>query len=126
MFFRRKLKVNKEMIANMRPTSKATLKQMCLLAANGDLEKAQNIYDYMIKDMEDMPLFDTPQPSVMQQVKQGIGETMQWLGQNQEEIFVWADLLKGMFSKNGNSGASSVPNVPIPTQQKVNPIPNIN
>ena len=130
MFFHRRFKIDKQLIASMRPTSKTSLKQMCLLAANGDLEKAQRLYDYMSKDLDDLPLFEPQQPTMLQQVKSGIGETMQWLSQNQDDIFVWVDAIKGMFGKNNNNRggtasnaaniASQIPNPPI------NPIPNIN
>ena len=45
-----KNKINKGMIPNLRPTSKAALKQQCLLIANGDIDKAIKLYDFMIKN----------------------------------------------------------------------------
>lgn len=123
MLFRKGFKIDKKLIASMRPTSKASLKQMCLLAANGDIDKAQKLYDYMAKDMDDLPLFDTPQPTAFQQVKQGMGEAMQWINQNQETIFVWADILRGFFGNKNNGGGGVPPAAAVIPQ---NPIPNIN
>ena len=109
------------MIPGMNPSSKMELKKMCLLAAKGDLENAQKLYDFMIKDMDELPVFDPVRPTTMEQVKSGINGTMQWLKDNQEELFVAADLLRGFFGKKGGGGG-----VPPAATASVNPIPNIN
>lgn len=108
------------MVQNLRPTSKAALKQMCLYTANGDLEKAQKIYDYMIKDMEELPLFDAPQLSTMQQLKSGMAETWAWVSQNQEQIMNWVDIISSIFKGRGGGTPPSA------ASASVNPIPSIN
>ena len=113
------------MIEQIRPTSKVALKQYCLMASNGDIDKASRLYDFLIKDMEDLPLFDAPQPTKMQQIKSDVSDAMQWITQNQEQIFIWADLFGGLFNKARNKGKASevVDNV---TSITTNPLPNIN
>ena len=107
-----KNKINKGMIPNLRPTSKAALKQQCLLIANGDIDKAIKLYDFMIKDMEELPMFDNVPPSTLQQVKDGAVNTMAWLNENKNDILDWVGIIRGMFSKGSNAGA--VPSNPLP------------
>ena len=57
------------MIQNIRPTSKAALKMQCLYSCGGDIDKAAKLYEFMIKDMENLPMFDVQQPTTMQQIK---------------------------------------------------------
>ena len=112
--FHRKTKIKKSMIPNIVPTSKAALKQICLITAEGDLDKAQKLYDYMIKDMDDLPLFDIPRPSTMQQIKEGANNIWTWVSQNEEQIMGMVGVIKNMFNKGG--GQISIPgdSQPIP------------
>lgn len=105
-----KNKIDKNMIQAIRPTSKSTLKMQCLMMSNGDIDKAERLYDYMAKDMDDLPLFDTPQPTTMQQVKSGAIETIQWLNENQNQIMNWVGIIKQMFG--GNGGMPPIPPAP--------------
>lgn len=93
------------MIQHLRPTSKAALKQQCLLISNGDVDKAIKLYDFMIKDMEDLPMFDVPQPTTLQQVKDGAMGTMAWLNENKNDILDWVGIIRGMFGKGGGGGS---------------------
>lgn len=120
MLFRKKFNLDSKMIQNLRPTSKASLKQICLLAAKGNLEEAQKLYDYMIKDMEDLPLFDAPIPSRMEEIKNGLSDTFRWVNDNQEQIFSWIGIIKDLFNKNGGGG------IPPAAMPPTSPIPSIN
>ena len=112
MFFRRN-KIKKEMIRAINPTSKASLKMQCLLVSNGDIDKAERLYDFMAKDMPDLPMFDPVQPTTMQQVKTTAVETFQWLNSNQETLMNWAGFFRGLFSKGAPSGTTP-PSAPLP------------
>lgn len=108
--FKRKTKIKKDMIPMINPTSKVALKQQCLIIANGDIEKADKIYAYMIKDMEDLPMFDAPVASKLQQTKEAMLQGWHWINENQENIGNWIGIIKSMFNKGGGG----TPNVPIP------------
>lgn len=101
------------MIQHLRPTSKAALKQQCLMLSNGDIEKAMKLYDFMIKDMEDLPMFDQVPPTALQQVKEGAMGTMAWLNDNKNDILDWVGIIRGMFSKGGGEIPPSAPLPPI-------------
>lgn len=112
MFFNRN-KIKKDMIRAINPTSKASLKMQCLLVSNGDIDKAERLYDFMAKDMPDLPMYDPIQPTTLQQVKQTAAETFGWLNENQETIMNWAGMIRSFFSK----GATTVdvpPSAPLP------------
>lgn len=117
MFWQRN-KIKKDMIQNIRPTSKVSLKMSCLYTCNGDVDKAERLYAFLIKDMEDLPTFDVQQPTTMQQIKDGAIQTFGWISQNQETIMNWAGIIKDLFGKGGKS----MPNTPNTST----PIPSIN
>ena len=120
LFFKRN-KIKKDMIQNIRPTSKAALKMQCLYSCNGDIEKADKLYSYMIKDMEDLPTYDIVPPSSMQQFKEGAIQTFGWINQNQDTIMNWIGMIKDMFGRGGNNGMP-----PMPNAAPASPIPSIN
>ena len=111
-------KIKKDMIPMIRPTSKVALKMSCLQSCNGDIDKAERLYSFLIKDMEDLPTFDAIQPSTFDQIKEGARETVGWISQNQDQIMNWVGFFKGLMGK-GNGVESQVPPVS-------NPIPPIN
>ena len=113
MLFNTKNKIKKEMIRAINPTSKASLKMQCLLVSNGDIDKAERLYDFMAKDMQDLPMFDPVQPTTLQQVKQTAAETFGWINENQDTIMNWVGMIRGMFSK-GVPPAGASPQGPLP------------
>lgn len=112
MFWNRN-KINKEMIRAINPTSKASLKMQCLLVSNGDIDKAERLYDFMAKDMPDLPMFDPVQPTTMQQVKETAASTFAWIKENKNDILDWVGFFQGMFGKGGGIPPAS-PAAPLP------------
>ena len=111
--FSRKNKIKKEMIAQFRPLSKSSLKHQCLVMAEGDVDKAERLYDFMIKDMEDLQTFDVVPPSTMQQVKDGAVNTMNWIKENKNDIMDWVGFIRSMFGKGGDTPSGGAPLPPI-------------
>ena len=74
-----------EFIQNFRPTSKIQLKQVCQWYCNGDLKKAQEMYDYYAKDIE-LPDFDPIPITWQQQVKDSANGVMSWIKENQNTL----------------------------------------
>lgn len=105
------------MIRSIRPTSKASLKTQCLLIANGDIDKAERLYDFMAKDMGDLPLFDPIQPTTMQQAQSMISQGFTWINENQETIMNWVGFFKQMIGKGNapiatpTTGATAIPTI---------------
>lgn len=101
------------MIRAIQPTSKASLKMQCLLVCNGDIEKAERLYDFMSKGLEDLPTFDNIPPTTMQQIKDGAVNTFTWLNENQEQVMNWVGIIKNMFGKGGGGNVPPT-NAPLP------------
>lgn len=104
------------MIQGLRPTSKASLKLQCLQMCKGKLDEAEKLYDFMIKDMDELPMFDYVPPTTMQQVKDSAINTFKWLNDNQEQVMNWVGIIKQMFGKGGGippTGASGQALPPI-------------
>lgn len=106
MFWNRN-KIQKEMIPRLNPTSKASLKQQCLFVSEGNIEKAERLYEFMIKDMDDLPIFDPIPPTTMQQVKDGAASTFAWIKENKDDIIEWVGFFQGMFSKGGGAAGAT-------------------
>lgn len=110
---RRKYKMN--MIANIRPSSKVALKMQCLAASKYDVDAAEKLYNFLAKDLEDLPTFDIVPPTTMQQIKDGAVQTFGWINQNQDTIMNWIGIIKDMFGKGGNGNAVPPAAAPIPS-----------
>lgn len=120
MFWNKTFKIKKEMIPIIRPTSKAALKIQCLTSCQGDVEKASKLYDFLIKDMEDLPTLDVPQPTTMQQVKESVGQGFNWLKENQNDIIQGVQWIRSMFGKG--DGMMPPPPPPSAPPQAIPPI----
>ena len=119
MFWNR-MKIKKEMIQTIKPTSKTSFKTQCLLMANGDIEKAERLYDFFIKDMQDLPIFDLVQPSTATQIKDMVIDGFSWANENQDLIMKWINFGKGLLSRK------DIPVNSMSETTTINPLPSIN
>ena len=67
-------------------TSKMALKASCIRACNNDVDKAERLYDFFIKDIKDIPDFDIQPPSAFEQIKTMAGDVFGWVEQNQGKL----------------------------------------
>jgi hypothetical protein len=103
--------INLDMIV---PTSKIALKTSCFRACEGDIDKAERLYEFFAKDLTNLPDFDVAPPTPFAQAKEMIGNAFSWLDSNQEKIAGYYQLFQQL--RNGGSIPVELPNVP--------PIPN--
>lgn len=103
------------MINNLVPTSKVSLKMSCLHSCNGDIEKAERLYQYLIEGIEDLPTFDPIRPTTMEQAKSLLSDGFTWVKDNQDTIINWVSFFKDTFGKGGGAGD-------IPTTNAIPPI----
>ena len=104
-----------EMVGMIRPTSKAALKQQCLFLSNLDVEKAEKMYDFLIKDMEEIPAVEPASRSFLQNFGDQANGVVGWLRENKDVLDQGVDLIRGLLaSRKGN---------PVPI---ADPLPNIN
>ena len=106
------------MIQAIRPTSKATLKMQCLFACKGDIDEAGKLYEYFAKDMPELPDYDQPQPTWMDNTKETVNGLMGWFKDNQDTIAQGYEFIRGIVQNR------QLP--PITPETPVSPLPNIN
>lgn len=100
------------------PTSKMSLKTSCLRACDNDLDKADKLYDFFVKDLGSLPDFDVPQPSAFEQAKQMIGNAFSWIDNNQDKIAGYYNLFQQM------RGGGPIPMPEASPMVDAPPIPN--
>lgn len=96
----------------IRPTSKIALKQSCLMACKEDLEEAQKLYDFYVKDLESLPDFDIPPKTTIEQVRETAGGMFDWIKQNQDMILSGIDMIRTLRGGGGLPAPSAPANVP--------------
>lgn len=119
MLWLNKKKIDKDMIQMIRPTSKASLKTQCLLIANGDIEKAEKLYDFYAKDMPDMPLYDAPTPTWVDNTKETLNGLFSFFGEHKDELSQGYEMIRSLFG--GRTPENVIPPTVIDT-----PLPPIN
>ena len=115
-----------EMLRNLRPTSKASLKYQCLIIAKGDVDEAKKLYEFYIDGMEDLPMFDPQPTSWTDDIGGKINGVFDWIRNNQDVISQGVDFVNGMIQRRrGNVPNVSAPNVNTDVPP-INPLPKIN
>lgn len=97
-------------------TSKMSLKASCIRACNNDVEKAERLYDYFIKDIKDIPDFDVKPPSAMEQIRSITGDVFGWVEKNQDKLIDAYNLFQSI------RGGQPI-NIPTGPVEGVPPIP---
>ena len=106
----------------IKPTSKNSLKWQCLYCAKGDLKEAQELYDYLTTDMQDLPDFDPAPTTWVDTTKRTAGDIFSWFRDNQNTIATGYEMVRQM---TGNR----LPPLTLPTAEPetpVEPLPPIN
>lgn len=89
------------MIQMIKPTSKASLKTTCLLMANGDIDKAERLYDFYAKDMPDMPLYDAPIPTWVDNTKDTLNGLFSFFGEHKDGLSQGYSILRSLLNARG-------------------------
>lgn len=96
----------------IKPTSKAALKQQCLYLANLNVEKAEKMYDFLVKDMEGIPDIEPATRPFIQNLGEQASGVMGWLRENQDMISQGVDLIRGIVASR--KGVALPPTNPLP------------
>lgn len=97
----------------IKPTSKAALKQQCLFLANLDVEKASKMYDFLIKDLEEIPALEAASKPFIQNFGEQAGSVLDWFRDNQDVLGQGVDLIKGIIHSRKGGAAPAAPLPPI-------------
>ena len=98
-----------EMVSSLRPTSKATLKQQCLMLCNLDVDKAERMYDFLVKDIADIPTVEPEQRSFIQNFGDSANSILAWLRENQDILSQGVELIRGFTNKGGVAPVKVLP-----------------
>ena len=101
-----------EIVETIKPTSKAALKQQCLMLAHLDVEKAEKMYDFLIKDMEELPALEPASRSFIQNFGEQASGVLAWMRENQDVLGKGVDLVRGLIAARRGGGAP--PAGPLP------------
>lgn len=115
LWFNKERKRKMEFIQNYVPTSKAQLIQVCMMYHNGDMQKAQEMFDFYAKNLE-LPDFDPIAPTFVQQMKSGASDLFSWIKDNRDDIINGYQFIQSVISNRGI----------IPAAVEEAPLPDIN
>lgn len=104
-------------LAQIRPSSKITLKLSCLAACGHDVDRAERLYNYLAADLSELPDVDPVQPSAVARVISGADTVAGWISAHQGDIMQVVTTLRGLRSATGtaatvNTAAAGVPPIP--------------
>lgn len=112
LWFNKERKRKMEFIQNYVPTSKAQLLQVAMFFNNGNMEKAQEMFDFYARNL-DLPDFDPVSPTFMQQIKSGAADLFSWVKENQGDLVQGYDFIRSIISNKGVI-PSILPEEPLP------------
>lgn len=115
LWFNKEKKKKMEFIQNYVPTSKAQLLQVAMYMNKGDINKAQEFFDFYAKNLE-LPDFDPIAPTFMQQMKGSVSELYSWIKENQGDIVQGYQFIQTLIQNKG-----VMPTV-MPTEEALPPI----
>ena len=104
-----------EAVNMIKPTSKAALKGQCLYLSGLDIAKAEKMYDFLVKDMKDLPDVEPATKPLMDNVREQANGILGWFRENQDVLSQGVDMIRGIVERRKGI-------VPPP----VNPLPPIN
>ena len=114
LWFNKERKQKMEFIQNYVPTSKAQLLQVAMYFNKGDIQKAQEMFDFYARNL-DLPDFDPIQPTFMQQVKSGASDLFSWIKENQGDIVNGYQFVQSVIANKGVlPPVSDVTDEPLP------------
>lgn len=97
------------MIGTIKPTSKSALKQQCLYLARMDVDKAEKMYNFLVRDMDELPSIDPAQKSFVQNIGGQISDVFEWIRNNQDMLSQGYELIKGIAARR-----RGIPPTPLP------------
>ena len=90
-----------EFIQTFIPTSKAQLIQVAMWYHKGDTMKAQEMIDFYVKNIPNLPDFDPVAPTIAQQVKGTASGLYNWIKENKGDIIETYQFVQGVIANRG-------------------------
>lgn len=93
-------------------TSRIGLKLSCLHACNNNLTEAEKLYDFLVKDIADLPDLEPMRPTVVQQIKQSADEIFGWVNSHSDDFVKGWQLIQAMRGTTPMTATPPPANVP--------------
>ena len=108
--FNRKRKEQRlrEQLAMIKPTSKAELKRTCLYLSNLDVDKAEKMYNFLVKDV-DLPDVEPEAKSFIRNFGEHANGVLGWLRENRDMLGDSVNFIRGIVSRKGAAPATPLP-----------------
>lgn len=98
------------MIPTISLTSKENLKREALILANGDIQTAKEIYEFLADGMDDLPVHEPKQPTWSDNAIGTVSSMLSFAKENQDAIVQVFNIVKGLFGR----GTPTTPVTPLP------------
>lgn len=98
-------------LAQIRPSSKMSLKMSCLAACGNNVEEAQKLYDFIASDIN-LPDTDVVPPSGLERFKNGAESLFGWIGEHKEAIIEGYNMIQAI--RGGQAPVAAVPPTNVP------------
>ena len=85
MFWKKRNKIDLNLMSQILPTSKYDLKMQCIGIAKGNIDEAEKLYNFLAGDLN-IPDVTVPPPTRVQQLKETAGSLFGWLKENQGDL----------------------------------------
>ena len=99
-------------IAMIKPTSKSELKQSCLMLANLDVDKAERMYDFLVKGMNEIPEVPPAEKSFMANFGEQANGVMSWFRENEDFLTKGYEFIQRIIASR--KGVAVPPSEPLP------------
>ena len=110
MFNRKKKEQQlREKLAMIKPTSKSALKRECLYLCNLNVEKAERMYDFLVKGMEGIPDVEPEAKSFIRNFGEQANGVLGWLRENRDMLGDSVNFIRGIVSRKGAAPATPLP-----------------
>lgn len=113
MFNKKREQRLREQIAMIRPTSKAALKRECLYLCNLNVDKAEKMYDFLVKGMDGIPDVEPETKPFIQNLGEHASGVLGWLRENQDMLGQGVDFIRGIIASRKGAPAAAAPLPPI-------------
>ena len=88
-----------EAVGMIKPTSKAALKSQCLYLCRLDVDKAEKMYDFLIKGIDNIPEVEPESKTFIKNFGDQANGVLGWFKENQDILKDGINLFRGLLSK---------------------------
>lgn len=111
-----KKKIDMSELQKLDVSSKMSLKLSCLQVADGNVERAKELYDYISSDMKELPDMTPIPPTTFQQIKNSAEDVITWIQDHQNDfvnVYTTIQAMRGKVSTiTASAESANIPPLP--------------